>query len=128
MRLIKLVLIFFFPLTALTQTNSVTIDSLMQAEFHVNHFNGNVLVAEEGRPIFQKSFGYDNYNSKELLDNNSVFELASLSKQFTAAGILLLVQKGRLFLTDTLRKFFPELPYTDVTIQQMLTHTSGLPD
>jgi CubicO group peptidase (beta-lactamase class C family) len=87
-----------------------------------------VLVAKAGNVIYQKAFGYRNYDTKEPLDNNSVFELASVSKQFTAMGILLLKDKNKLKLSDSLRKFFPELPYTNITIQHLLTHTSGLPD
>ncbi|MEZ4690297.1 MAG: serine hydrolase domain-containing protein [Ignavibacteria bacterium] len=99
----------------------------MKAQAEVNHFNGNVLVAQSGNIIYQNSFGYRNFETKELLDNNSVFELASVSKQFTAMGILLLIEKGKLSLSDSLRQF-SELPYSDITIQNLLTHTSGLPD
>jgi CubicO group peptidase (beta-lactamase class C family) len=104
------------------------LDSFMLAQKDIFHFNGNVLVAQVGHIIYQKPFGYRNYDTKELLDNNSVFELASVSKQFTAMGILILIERGKLKLSDSLRKFFPELPYNNITIQNLLTHTSGLPD
>lgn len=104
------------------------LDSFMTAQAKINHFNGNVLVAHEGDVIYKKSFGYRNYDTKELLDENTVFEIASVSKQFTAAGILLLIEKGKLKFTDTLRQFFPELPYPNVTIKDLITHTSGLPN
>jgi CubicO group peptidase (beta-lactamase class C family) len=104
------------------------LDSYMQAEVQINHFNGNVLVAKSGNILYQKAFGYRNYNTKEFLDNNSIFGLASITKEFTAMGILLLKEKGKLTLNDSLRKFFPELPYSGITIQHMLAHTSGLPD
>ncbi|HEX4878054.1 MAG TPA: serine hydrolase [Chitinophagaceae bacterium] len=91
-------------------------------------FNGNVLVAEKGNIIFQRSYGYAHFDSQRLLNDSSVFELASVSKQFTAAGILLLKDRGQLQLTDSLRHYFPELPYANITIWHMLTHTSGLPD
>ncbi|MGV3589500.1 MAG: serine hydrolase domain-containing protein [Adhaeribacter sp.] len=100
----------------------------MQTKVATQHFNGNVLVAKSGKVVYQKAFGYRNYTTKEPLNNNSVFELASISKQFTAMGILLLVEKSKLKLSDTLRKFFPELSYPNITIQHLLTHTSGLPD
>jgi CubicO group peptidase (beta-lactamase class C family) len=103
------------------------IDQYMQAEFS-NGFNGNVLVSKGDEIIYKKSWGYRNLDSLLLLNNNSVFELASISKQFTAMGILLLEQKGKLALSDTLRKFFPELPYNHISIYNLLTHTSGLPD
>ena len=125
----KLFVLLLLPLAALSQKNySELIDNYMQANFTAADFNGNVLVAKSGKLIYQKAFGYRNYNTKTLLDNNSVFELASVSKQFTAMGILILKEKGKLALTDTLRKFLPDLPYSGVTIQNLLTHTSGLPD
>ncbi len=86
------------------------------------------MVAENGKIIFQKSYGYANFDTKQLLNDSSVFELASVSKQFTATAILLLKDKGKLKLTDSLRQYFPELPYSGISIYQMLTHTSGLPD
>lgn len=91
-------------------------------------FNGNVLVAENGNIILQKSYGLANFDSQRQLNDSSVFELASVSKQFTATGILLLKDKGKLQLTDSLSKYFPELPYPNITLWHLLTHTSGLPD
>src|SRR5450631_255876 len=127
--MIKILPFLLLPLTVLSQKDtSKLLDTYMRAQVEVNHFNGNVLVAKSGNILYQKAFGYSNYNTKVLLDNNSVFELASVSKQFTAMGILMLIEKGKLSFTDTLRKFFPELPYSNVTIQKLLTHTSGLPD
>lgn len=117
------------PLFVFSQKNyPVLLDSFMKAQETVRSFNGNVLVAKAGKIVYQQSFGYRNYATGELLDSNSVFELASVSKQFTAMGILLLKEKGKLKLSDSLRKFFPELPYTNITIRQLLTHTSGVPD
>lgn len=100
----------------------------MQAQADARGFTGAVLVAKNGQVLYQNAFGYANYDTKAPLTLNSMFELASVSKQFTAMSILLLKEQGKLSLSDTLRKFFPELPYTGITIQQLLTHTSGLPD
>lgn len=131
-RILSIALVFLFAVFASNvfgQINySISLDSFMDAEVDINHFNGNVLVAKQGIIIYEKSFGYRNYDTKKFLDANSVFELASISKQFTALGILQLIEKGKLKLSDTLRKFFPELPYNNITIQNLLTHTSGLPD
>src|SRR5579872_931259 len=122
----KLILgLLLFPLCICAQQKRI--EQYMRAEF-TNGFNGNVLVAKDGEVVYKKSFGYRNLDSSLLLDNYSVFELASISKQFTAMGILLLEQRGKLALTDTLRKFFPELPYYRISIYNLLTHTSGLPD
>jgi CubicO group peptidase (beta-lactamase class C family) len=57
-------------------------------------FNGNVLVAEKGKVIYEKSFGLANEKTKQKLDKNTVFELASVSKQFTAMGIVQLEKEG----------------------------------
>ncbi len=104
------------------------LDEFMTGQSKYFKFNGNALLAENGKIVFQKSYGYSDYDTKRMLNDSSVFELASLSKQFTATGILLLMDWGKLKLTDSLRRYFPELPYTNITIHQMLTHTSGLPD
>lgn len=104
------------------------IDEYLSGQSKYFKFNGNVLVAERGEIIYEKSFGLADFDSNRQLNDSSVFELASVSKQFTAMGILLLEQKGVLSLQDSLRKFFPELPYSGITIHHMLTHISGLPD
>ena len=103
------------------------IDQYLKGQQQHFQFNGNVLLAENGEVIYQKSFGMANYYEQRPLNDSSVFELASVSKQFTATGILLLMEQGKLKLTDTLQKFFPELPYKHITLKHMLTHTSGLP-
>jgi CubicO group peptidase (beta-lactamase class C family) len=103
-------------------------DEYLTGQADYFRFNGNVLVAEKGKVIFQKSYGFADFDTKRLLNDSSVFELASLSKQFTATAILLLKDNNKLKLTDSLRQFFPELPYNGITLYHMLTHTSGLPD
>jgi CubicO group peptidase (beta-lactamase class C family) len=125
----KIVVLLLLPMILQAQMDYTSrLDSYMQGEVSRNNFNGNVLIAKAGNIIYQKSFGYSSYTTKELLNNNTVFELASVSKQFTAVGILLLQEKNKLKLTDSLRHYFPELPYSNITIQNLLTHTSGLPD
>ncbi len=104
------------------------LDEYLTAQATQYRFNGNVLVAENGKIVFQKSYGYANFDTKLMLNDSAVFELASVSKQFTATAVLLLKDKGKLKLTDSLRQYFPELPYNNISIYQMLTHTSGLPD
>ncbi len=105
-----------------------TLDEYLIGQATHFRFNGNVLVADKGEIIFQKSYGFADFDTKRMLNDSSVFELASVSKQFTATAILLLKDKGKLQLTDSLKQYFPELPYSGVTLYQMLTHTSGLPD
>jgi CubicO group peptidase (beta-lactamase class C family) len=104
---------------------STSIDSLLNT---VPDFSGVVLVAREGRPFYHKGFGYRNFETKDPIDTNSVFELASVSKQFTAMVIMLLCNDGKLKYDDPIDKFIPALPYPGITIRHLLNHTSGLPD
>ncbi len=122
--------------TSKTQkTNSVAessvvkqLDSLLTALHKKGDLNGNVLIASGDTVLYQKSFGIADYATGSKLNDSSVFELASVSKQFTAMGIVLLKEKGKLKYEDSLRHFFPELPYANITVKQLLHHTSGLPD
>lgn len=105
------------------------IDSLLNSLYADQKINGNVLVAEKGQVIYKHSFGNANEETKQKLDENTVFELASVSKQFTAMAIMILKEKNRLSLEDDLTKYIPELShYKGITIRNLLTHTSGLPD
>ena len=92
-------------------------------------FNGNVLVAHKGRIIYEGAVGYaDPRTKEEALTNESVYQLASVSKQFTAAAIMLLQQQGKLQYDDPVVEHLPELPYKEMTIRHLLNHTSGLPN
>ena len=124
----KILLLLLLPVSLFAQNNTSHFDTYMQAQTNLYGFNGNVLVSQNGNVIYKKSYGYADYNTKSKLDSNSIFDCGSIAKEFTAVGILLLKDKGLINFDDTLRKFFPELPYSNITIQQMLTHTSGIPD
>jgi CubicO group peptidase (beta-lactamase class C family) len=122
-------LLLFVPFSLAAQKKPESLyEKYMKGQSSIYHFNGNVLVAKKGHIVYRKSFGFSDFDSKKKLDSNSIFDCGSIAKEFTAVGILLLKDKGKISYTDTLRKFFPELPYYNITIQQMLTHTSGLPD
>jgi len=112
---------------ALTKNVSKKLDSVFK---HINKrhdFHGSVLVAKNGKLIYSNSYGYADFSKKTKLDEHSVFQLASVSKQFTAASILILYEKGQLKLEDKVIEYFPEFPYKEITIQHLLNHTSGLP-
>jgi len=105
-----------------------SIDSVMTSVVDTARFNGNVLVARNGEVIYQKSFGLSNYYTRERLNDSSVFELASVTKAFTAMAIMMLKEQGKLSYEDDVRKYLPELPYEGITIRHFLTHTSGIAD
>lgn len=112
-----------------TNEKSKQLDTLYSALFEAGKFHGNVLVAEQGQIIYQNSFGLANEEDSISLNLESVFELASVSKQFTAMGIVQLQQEGKLDYDDDFTSYIPELAaYEGITIQHLLTHTSGLPD
>jgi CubicO group peptidase (beta-lactamase class C family) len=89
-------------------------------------FNGTVLYAENGRVVFEGAYGYADFSARDTLTLQSQFQLASVSKMFTAAAIMILKQEGLLDYDDTLTRFIPEFPLTDITIRQLLTHRSGI--
>lgn len=90
-------------------------------------FSGVILVAEKGEILFQDAMGMRTYENRILLHEDDIFELASLSKQFTAMIVMMCKEKGLLDFDDQLSKYI-ETPYPGITIRNLLTHTSGLPD
>jgi CubicO group peptidase (beta-lactamase class C family) len=105
------------------------IDQYLKAFAVGNNFTGIVLVQKGQSVIFEKPYGMANY---ELRVPNSVqtrFHIASLTKMFTAAAILLLEEEGKLRTSDSVAKFLPTYPHgANVTLEQLLTHTAGLPN
>ncbi len=88
-----------------------------------------VMVIRDGAVVHSKGYGYANLGEKIPITPSSTFRLGSVSKQFTAMGIAILADNGKLDYSDPVSKYVPALsPYKDVTIRHLLTHTSGLPD
>ncbi len=106
------------------------IEDILFSYYDEQGFNGSVLVVENSEIIYENTFGFSNFESKEPLDGEIPFYLASLAKQFTAASILRLSELGKLELDDPVRKFLPLMPdfYDPVKIHHLLSHTSGVPD
>lgn len=90
-------------------------------------FSGIVLYAKNGKIIFHKAAGFKSFEDKRPLLKNDISELASVSKQFTAMIIMLCKEKGLLKYDDLLEQYIT-IPYKNITIRQLLHHTSGLPD
>ncbi len=105
---------------------SYKIDSLMERANKRYDFHGSLLVAKNGKILYSRIIGYADFSEKSLLNEHSAFQLASVSKQFTATAILMLCERGALQLEDTITKYFPSLPYDRITIRQLLNHSSGL--
>ncbi|MBU0560382.1 MAG: beta-lactamase family protein [Bacteroidetes bacterium] len=104
------------------------IDSFFQSRYERGLFNGTVLFAQSGRVVYKNAFGFANFKTKDSLHIYSPFQLASVSKPITAYAILLLQHQGLLTVQDSIRHFFPDFPYENITIEQLLIHRSGLPN
>ncbi len=89
-----------------------------------------VLVRQDGKTVFERGYGVRDLRSRERIDPDTSFRLASGTKQLTAMAIMLLVRDGKLRYGDALTDFFPAFPAygKGITIRHLLTHTSGLPD
>ena len=91
-------------------------------------FNGAMIVARKGVVIFEKYHGYENSRTKTPVMDSSSFQLASVTKTFTGAAVMWLVQNEKLSLEDSLQKFFPTFPYKGIIVRMLLNHRSGLPN
>ncbi len=103
-------------------------DSLFRTLSAKRGFNGNVLVGLSGNIVYKNAFGFSDLRTKEPLNVKSVFQIASVSKQFTAIAVMMLHEQGKLEYSDTIQKFIPDFPYKNITIRQLLAHRSGLPN
>ena len=90
----------------------------------------SVLVLKDGKPVLRKAYGYADLEAGAAATPATNYRLASVSKQFTAAAILLLAEDGKLKLTDSVRRWLPSLPASDqgITLHHLLSHSSGLID
>ena len=104
------------------------IDSLFQNMVAEKKFNGAILISRGDSILYANFNGYADFQTKRELTQNSRFEIASVSKQFTAAAILMLYEQGKLKLTDNVQRFIPDFPYNGITVHQLLCHRSGLPE
>jgi len=106
------------------------IDSLMKRVNKNGIFNGNILVAKDGKIIFSSSLGYADASRQKMLTTDYRFNIGSITKEFSAVSILKLQEQGKLNLDDKVSKFITALPkWADkITIKNLLQYTSGLPD
>ncbi|HTS34622.1 MAG TPA: serine hydrolase domain-containing protein [Candidatus Solibacter sp.] len=130
MRTLTIIILLLTPsLSSSTNVAPQKIDEVFAA--YSQHTPGcSVGVIRDGNFIFRKSYGEASLELSVPLTTDSIFYMASVSKQFTAASIVLAAEQGSLSLDDNVRKYIPELPdYSrPITLRQMLHHTSGLRD
>jgi CubicO group peptidase (beta-lactamase class C family) len=130
-RLFTLVIVAFITTTnAFAQQNAQKIDGLMKQYYDYGQFNGSILVAEEGKIIYEKGFGMANMEWAIPNQPDTKFRIGSVTKQFTAALVLQLVEEGRIKLDGKITDYLPDYRKDTgekVTIHQLLNHTSGIP-
>lgn len=128
---IMFTLLCVIPSVAISQTRSIEIevDRYLAPYIQMKDFSGAVLIARNGEVLLRKGYGMANTELGIPNSPQTKFHIASLSKTFTAAAIILLEKKGLLRLDDPLAKFLPDFPNGDkIKIVHLLTHTSGVPD
>jgi CubicO group peptidase (beta-lactamase class C family) len=131
------IITLFIAMTALAKSGpaldaqrAAQIESLFRDYSQVNAPGVAVMVIREGKPIFAKGFGLADLQHKTPCTTNTNFRLASVTKQFTAMAVMMLVEKKKLMLDERLTDFFPEFPEAgkQISVRHLLTHTSGLLD
>ncbi len=131
----RTVLCFAFILLAISSSTAQTakakqIDSLMNKAYQLGIFNGNVLVVENGKTVYQSEFGYSDAGKKAKLTADYRFNIGSIAKEFNAVGIMMLKEQGKLALDDKVSKYLSSLPpwAEKISVRNLLQYTSGLPD
>lgn len=130
--LFTLLSILHLSLTADAQkkapSKSKRINTFVSTIHRDGQFSGAILVADHGQVIYKKGFGYADRKNRELFKTDTPCYVGSVSKQFTAMGIMLLQERGKLDYNQSVLTYFPELPefMQPVTILHLLHHTSGL--
>ncbi|WP_160136034.1 serine hydrolase [Chryseobacterium sp. c4a] len=129
MRTLLTCLIVLLAVNPVFSQKAKQIEQLLAAYDKAGKFNGTILIAEKGKIIFEKSYGYKNGPKKEKNTNNSLYRIFSTTKMFTATVILKLEEEGKLSINDKLSKYYPNFPKGDSsTISNLLSHTSGIPN
>ena len=104
------------------------IEDLARAAHERGSMNGAWLYAEGGEIVSKGALGFRDPENTRPVTEDTIFQLASVTKQFTAAAVMLAVRHGLFGLDDEITTYFPEIPYPGVTVRHLLTHTGGVPD
>src|ERR1700716_2607230 len=116
--------------TSSAHASADRLQQVVQPYVDAQMFMGSVLVAKDGKVVFSKSYGMADLEWSVPNSPTTRFNIASMTKQFTAASILLLEDRGQLKTDDLVKKYLPDAPasWDKITIYHLLTHTSGIPD
>ncbi|REG89390.1 serine hydrolase [Winogradskyella sediminis] len=118
----------FITYFSFSQSYESKIDSIVSLQYSANEPGITILVAKDGKAIYKKALGKSNLELNIPIEVNSVFQIGSITKQFTAVSILMLAEQGKLNIEDKIGKYIPEYIEVgrDITIHHLLNHTSGI--
>lgn len=124
------VFLVLLPNPSTSQTLADRMQQVVQPYVDAQMFMGSVLAAKDGKVIFSKSYGMADLEWNVQNSPATKFNIASMTKQFTAASIFLLQDRGKLNTDDLVKKYLPDAPssWDKITIYHLLTHASGIPD
>ena len=126
-KLLLILLVTCIGTGLLAQAVPEKLDAYFTAAQQADRFNGSVLIMQNGQPLLNKGYGYKDFLSKQPDDINTIYQIGSVTKQFTSTIILKLAEQHKLSLSNKISKYFPSFPNGDkITIEQLLTHTSGI--
>lgn len=127
---LNLIVALFIGQVTSAQTLETQIDSVLTTVFKESYEPGAVfLVAKNGEPIYRKAFGKANIELDVNMKPENVFQIGSMTKQFTAIAIMMLEEEGKLQVNDAISNYIPNYPNgNNITIHHLLTHTSGIKD
>jgi len=108
------------------QTDSIR--HVLDSAYSKTPFCANILLVKDGKTLLERSYGYADAAKGIPLASHNSFQVASISKQFTAYGIMQLANRKLLTYDDPVNKYIPSFPYPEITVRHLLNHTSGLPD
>lgn len=117
--------------STIVEFQKIYFQNAIDSVFAKNKFNGSIAVFQDSTLIYEKENGFEDFKTKEKLNQNSVFAIGSVSKQFTAVLVLIQEENGKLKTTDEVSQYLAEFQnpeYDKITIHQLLNHSSGLND
>ncbi len=128
----RVLFIGFFLISAFNsdaQSLQSRLEKMMDTYAGNNDFNGSVLIAKKGTVLLSKGYGYSDYESKNPNNEHTIFQIGTITELFTTQLILSLDSKAAMGLEDKINKYFPDFPNgNDITVKNLLTHSSGLYD
>ncbi|MEH6535624.1 MAG: serine hydrolase [Psychroserpens sp.] len=127
-KVLGLCMALLISVTSFAQTLEDQINDYVSSQYTSETPGASVLVAKDGKIIYKNSFGISNFELDVKAETNHVYEIGSITKQFTAVAILMLEEQGKLSVSDEITKFIPDYPTQGktITIHHLLNHTSGI--